>query len=86
LVAGVYVKTLERESAIEKLERHATTRIAHPGASPTAKPGVAGGGSRQSRSSASEQMVRSAASAVGRELGRQIIPGVLVGIFGGHKR
>lgn len=47
---------------------------------------IFGGGARGTRSSASEQMIRSAASAVGRELGRQIMRGVLGGIFGGKKR
>lgn len=47
---------------------------------------IFGGGARGTRSSAGEQMIRSAASAVGRELGRQIMRGVLGGIFGGKKR
>ena len=45
-----------------------------------------GGGARRTRTSAGEQLVKSAASAVGREVGRQIIRGVLGGIFGGGRR
>jgi uncharacterized protein len=44
-----------------------------------------GGGTRRSRTSAGEQLVKSAASAIGREVGRQIIRGVLGGIFGGKR-
>ena len=45
-----------------------------------------GGGARRTRTSAGEQMIRSAASSIGREVGRQIIRGVLGSIFGGAKR
>jgi hypothetical protein len=45
-----------------------------------------GGGARRSRASAGEQLIKSAASAVGREVGRQIIRGVLGGIFGSSRR
>lgn len=45
-----------------------------------------GGGTRRTRASAGEQLVKSAASSIGREVGRQIIRGVLGGIFGGSKR
>ena len=45
-----------------------------------------GGGARRSRASVGEQLIKSAASSIGRELGRQIIRGVLGGIFGGSRR
>ena len=45
-----------------------------------------GGGTRRTRASAGEQLVKSAASSIGREVGRQIIRGVLGSIFGGSKR
>ncbi len=116
IVAGVYEKELDRESAYEKIKGHAASRLARatpsatsPGAgdqkSDSAMPGngtatpapaggglldslgsIFGGGARRTRTSAGEQMIRSAASAVGREVGRQIIRGVLGGIFGGAKR
>jgi hypothetical protein len=48
--------------------------------------GLLGGGSGGRRMSASEQLFKSAASAIGSEVGRQIIRGVLGGIFGGKRR
>jgi DNA helicase HerA-like ATPase len=45
-----------------------------------------GGGTRRTRASAGEQMIKSAASSIGREVGRQIIRGVLGGIFGNSRR
>ncbi|MBU3739020.1 MAG: DUF853 family protein, partial [Rhodoferax sp.] len=45
-----------------------------------------GGGARRTRTSAGEQIIRSAASAIGREVGRQVIRGVLGSIFGGSRR
>ena len=119
IVAGVYEKALDRESAFEKIKGRTESRLAavhEPSASPppnpaskaatgqgtTAEIGAApaapggglldsigaifGGGARGTRTSAGEQMIRSAASAVGREVGRQIIRGVLGGIFGGSRR
>ncbi len=41
-----------------------------------------GGGAKHSRTSVGEQLFKSAASAIGSELGRQVIRGVLGGIFG----
>ena len=43
---------------------------------------ILGGGPKGTRASAGEQLIKSAASAVGREVGRQIIRGVLGGILG----
>ena len=45
-----------------------------------------GGGERRTRASAGEQMIKSAASSIGREVGRQIIRGVLGSILGGSRR
>ncbi|CAM8657635.1 COG0433 HerA helicase [Comamonadaceae bacterium] len=45
-----------------------------------------GGGARRSRASVGEQLIKSAASSIGREVGRQIIRGVLGSILGGSKR
>jgi DNA helicase HerA-like ATPase len=45
-----------------------------------------GGGVRRTRASVGEQVVKSAASAIGREVGRQIIRGVLGSILGGGRR
>jgi DNA helicase HerA-like ATPase len=115
IVAGVYEKTMDRESAFEKIKGRTDSRLpaktdasaapdgpgkaqnsapAAPEAPPAAPGGglldslgsIFGGGARRTRTSAGEQLIRSAASSVGREVGRQIIRGVLGGIFGGSKR
>jgi hypothetical protein len=112
VVAGVYEKLLDRESAYEKIKGHAESRLSRTRATPEAsgqkgeqaaagdekaKPAQAegglldsigsifGGGARRTRTSAGEQLIRSAASSVGREVGRQIIRGVLGGILGGRR-
>ncbi|MEO8859144.1 MAG: helicase HerA-like domain-containing protein [Burkholderiaceae bacterium] len=115
IVAGVYEKMVDRESAFEAIKGRTQERMADPatakqkaeamaktiqnnppaaGAGPVPAPAdsggsifdslgsLLGGGARRSRASAGEQMVKSAASAIGREVGRQIIRGVLGGIFG----
>ena len=112
LVAGVYEKTLDRESAFEKIKGRTEKRMADTPATPDQTPqsgnhttaaapdqaapsggglfdsitSMLGGGSGGRRTSAGEQLIKSAASSVGREVGRQIIRGVLGGIFGGSKR
>ena len=99
ILAGVYEKTLDRESAYEKLAGHAEARIQQAQAKPgstAVKAAVPGGGLLDSlgqllgggsgkRTSAGEQFFKSAASSIGRELGRQISRGVLGGIFGGKR-
>ena len=95
IVAGVYEKTLDRESAYEKIKGRAESRLPEKSTPAEAPAGgglldsigsIFGGGVRRTRTSAGEQLIRSAASSVGREVGRQIIRGVLGGIFGGSKR
>ena len=118
IVAGVYEKVVDRESAFEAIKGRTNTRMADPATAKekidamgkaantpvgTAGPATAapaessggslldslgnllGGGARRTRASAGEQLIKSAASAVGREVGRQIIRGVLGGIFGGKR-
>jgi len=105
IVAGVYERAVDRESAFEALKGRAQARLPAE-ASPAAAGGKAatetaaapdrgildglgdllGGGTRRTRASAGEQLIKSAASSIGREVGRQIIRGVLGGIFGGSKR
>jgi uncharacterized protein len=88
LVAGVYDTAIDRESAHEVLK---AKRAAAGEATPaeTEKPqraggsildGLLGGGRRQG---AGEAMVKSAARAIGAEVGRRIIRGVLGSILGG---
>jgi DNA helicase HerA-like ATPase len=109
LVAGVYEKAVDRESAFEALKGRTQAKQATAlaqgvadtpaapsrGGAPATAPergfmdsigDMLGGGARRSRASVGEQLVKSAASSIGREVGRQIIRGVLGGIFGGSRR
>ena len=120
IVAGVYEKLVDKESAYEFIKGRTGNRLteaakrsapvdaaepAAPGsrtAARTAPPAGApaapersildsigdlmGGGARRTRASAGEQMIKSAASSIGREVGRQVIRGVLGSIFGGSRR
>ena len=91
MVAGVYEKTLDRESAYELLARQTQARLAQAEASAKPDEGglfgslgdLLGGGAKRSRASVGEQFIKSAASTIGREVGRQIIRGVLGSILGG---
>ena len=97
LVAGVYEKQVDRESAYEVLKARAAQAAEATEAAKQQKEkentggwgdvlgGVLGGGGSR-RQSAGEAMIKSAARAIGSQLGRQIIRGVLGGIFGGGKR
>ena len=121
LVAGVYEKLIDRDSAFEAIKGRTQSRMAEPAeakeaaqsmartaarnppvaatntsSSPAAAPegggfldslgNLFGGGARRTRASAGEQLIKSAASSIGREVGRQVIRGVLGGIFGGSRR
>jgi DNA helicase HerA-like ATPase len=100
VVAGVYEKTLDRESAFEHLASRTQQKQAEAkAAGETAAAqktgggglldslgGILGGGAGRTRASAGEQLIKSAASSIGREVGRQIIRGVLGSILGGSKR
>ncbi len=106
IVAGVYEKEIDRESAFESLKGRTAARMpaedapaatgsrgtAATEAAPAPERGMLdglgdllGGGTRRTRASAGEQLLKSAASSIGREVGRQIIRGVLGGIFGGKR-
>jgi hypothetical protein len=118
MVAGVYEKGVDRESAFEALKGRTATRMAPaapqqntanapaarapsvrgtPAAVPEAPAApergmldglgdLLGGGTGRTRASAGEQLLKSAASSIGREVGRQIIRGVLGSMFGGSRR
>jgi len=113
IVAGVYEKTIDRESAYEKLKgrteakmpteaqakdaaKEITKDIAKEAANAAGEEAsggflsglgdLFGGGNKRTRASAGEQMIKSAASSIGREVGRQIIRGVLGSIMGGGRR
>ena len=96
LVAGVYENTIDRESAHEILKaRREKTAAAAPQSAPTPSTGgsvldnvlggVLGGGNSR-RQSAGEAMVKSAARAIGSEVGRRFIRGVLGSILGSGSR
>jgi len=87
VLRGHYERIVDRESAYEKLKEKAAQRAAAE---------AAGGGAPGQRGQAAEKpsqtgvllgaMVKSAAHAIGGQLGRQIIRGMLGSILGGRKR
>ncbi|BEP61550.1 DUF853 domain-containing protein [Variovorax sp. V213] len=102
LVAGVYEKTVDRESAYEKLKGRAETA---PDAPPAKTPG--GKGAAESSEGSSmlndllfgstgprggkrdglvQTMAKSAVRTMGTSVGKEILRGVLGGIFGAKKR
>jgi DNA helicase HerA-like ATPase len=96
-VAGVYDKTVDRESAYEKL----TARHEERGAAPTANEQDKGGGLWGTlgdliggstgprggrREGAIEAAAKSAARAIGSQVGREIVRGVLGSLLGGRRR
>lgn len=94
LVAGIYDQAIDRESAFELLSGRTQSRLeSHPAEAKNESTGLLGslgdllgGGPKRSRASVGEQFIKSAASTIGREVGRQIIRGVLGSILGGKKR
>ncbi len=93
LVAGHYEKTVDRESAYEELKARAQAKT--PEGAPTTgglggildKLGLpgAGGAKGRTREGPMEAAAKSAARAIGSEVGRRIIRGVLGSIFGGRR-
>ena len=97
LVAGVYEKTVNRESAYEVLRaRTEATATAATAAAPGASGGILDGlndmlfgstGPRGGqREGLAQAMAKSAVRSIGSSVGREIIRGVLGGIFGGKRR
>jgi uncharacterized protein len=113
LVAGVYEKTVDRESAYEVLKGRTEANMADADTAAGKAKEIAkeagkeaagaaaeeagggwlsgigdmfGGGTKRTRASAGEQLIKSAASSIGREVGRQVIRGVLGSILGGRRR
>jgi len=101
LVAGVYEKTEDRESAFEKLKARATqepaaTSSGGKGSTASATGSSMGGigdilfgstGPRGGRREGlAEMMAKSAVRTIGSTVGREIIRGVLGGLLGGKKR
>ncbi|GAB1233559.1 DUF853 domain-containing protein [Ferrigenium sp. UT4] len=95
LVAGHYEKSLDRESAYEKLKARAeaqqaeATAAAHapvaPGSGGGLLDGLLGGGGNSRRQSTGEALVKSVARTVGSELGRRLVRGVLGSLLGGRR-
>ncbi len=96
IVAGTYEQTIDRESAFELLGSRTLQKAKHDQSDTEAKsstPGLLGslgdllgGGPKRSRASVGEQLFKSAASTIGREVGKQIIRGVLGSILGNGKK
>jgi hypothetical protein len=80
---GHYEKTVDRESAFEKLKARTEGRKMEAEETPSSKRGPA-------RRSPVEEIVgavaTSAAHAIGSQIGRQIIRGVLGSLFGGSRK
>lgn len=101
LVAGHYEKTVDRESAHEKLQARAKEKAASAGApaatgAPAAEPNKpsfiesvfqpAVGPRGGVRDSMATSMMKSAARAASSQMGRQIVRGLLGSFFGGGRR
>ncbi|MEO8347031.1 MAG: helicase HerA-like domain-containing protein, partial [Betaproteobacteria bacterium] len=94
-VAGVYEKTLDRESAFEKLQGRAAESSAPTGGDAPAHGGIMGSikdslgglmtGSGR-KDNLIEAMAKSAARTMGSTVGREIIRGVLGSLMGGKRR
>jgi DNA helicase HerA-like ATPase len=96
LVAGHYEKAVDRESAYEQLKARTANTKAVDGAPPEGGlgsilekigfPGAGGAASKgRTRESPIEAATKSAARAIGSEVGRRIIRGVLGSILGARR-
>ncbi|GAB4120062.1 MAG: DUF853 family protein [Sideroxydans sp.] len=92
LVAGHYEKSLDRESAYEKLKARAEAQQAAAAAAAPVAPSSGGGlldgllgGGNSRRQSTGEALVKSVARTVGSELGRRLVRGVLGSLLGGRR-
>ncbi|OIQ63888.1 hypothetical protein GALL_545690 [mine drainage metagenome] len=96
LLAGHYEQNIDRDSAYEKLKQRASVSAATAPADTQQQPASGGWlddilgnngqpGSVRRRENALEAMTKSAARAIGSEVGRRIIRGVLGSLLGGNK-
>ncbi|GAB5605571.1 helicase HerA-like domain-containing protein [Sideroxyarcus sp. TK5] len=91
IVAGVYEKAVDRESAYEMLKGRAAEQQAAEAKTESTTPAASGGGllggllggGSSRRQGVGEAMVKSVVRTVGAELGRQLIRGVLGSLMGG---
>jgi hypothetical protein len=81
---GRYEQSIDRESAYEILKQRAAQELREqePDPRPASRSAKRGGRSRQG---VGEAFIKSAARAVGSQLGRQIVRGVLGSLFGGRR-
>jgi len=82
LVAGQYEKAIDRDSAFEMLAaREEAARVAQPEPAAARAPA----GRARTTDTALEAVAKSAARAIGSELGRRIVRGVLGSLLGGRR-
>jgi len=81
---GRYDDAVDRESAYEILKDRAEEAHAQQEKAQAAKPAKKAARGRQ-RQSTGEAFVKSAARAIGSQIGRQIMRGILGSLFGGRK-
>lgn len=98
LVAGVYEKEIDRESAFELLAKRAEQRAAETAAEEQAKAEAKAQKEQEKAERAAarapdtlvesitKSVARSASSSIGRQIGNSIVRGVLGSIFGGSKK
>ncbi len=95
VIAGVYEKVVDRESAYERLQSRAAETATQPVSAQQPAPKATtwygellGSGSSGGRrgDSLAETMAKSAARTLGSSLGRQIVRGVLGSLLGGTSR
>jgi hypothetical protein len=82
ILAGHYEKTVDRESAYEKLKERAEQQKAQQDIPAP----VARGGQKAQGKTLIEAVAKSAAHAIGSQIGRQIIRGVLGSLLGGRRK
>src|SRR6185437_14713477 len=95
VVAGVYEKVVDRESAYERLKSKAVTSATSPqaagsgsgwlGGLEAAAGSVLGSGSGRRGDTLVQAMAKSAARTVGSTIGRQIVRGVLGSLLGSRR-
>jgi hypothetical protein len=83
LLFGAYEKTVDRESAYEKLKQKAEQSAS---TEPLPSPGRASGSERSGTADLLGAFAKSAAHAIGSQVGRQIIRGILGSISGSGRR
>jgi len=83
-IFGHYEKVVDRESAYEELKNRAGQKEAPAAGAPARKPSAASAQSQTGKLVSA--MAKSAAHAIGSQIGRQIIRGVLGSLLGGKRR